>query len=419
MIMKIQKETLPNGLRVITEEIPYVRSASIGVWVGTGSRQESEENNGISHFIEHMLFKGTSHRTARELAETIDSVGGQLNAFTAKEYTCYYAKVLDEHLPVAIELLADMLLNSLFTPEDTGKEKGVVIEEIKMYEDTPDELVHDLFAQAMWQQHPLGRTILGTVEAVNGLTRERVMDYFYSHYTPDNMVVAAAGNLSHQTVVEHVAGALAAIHGSRTAGAEEPPRVSPRVTIRAKDTEQVHLCLGTRGVPQDHDDIYSLYLLNSILGGGSSSRLFQEIRETRGLAYSVYSYQSAYRDAGLFAVYAGVSPRYTDEVLRLILLEFARIKEEGVEPAELSRAKEQVKGNLVLSLESTSNRMSRLGKSELTLGRIITPEEVIDKIEAVKQADLQRLAGEMFDPSCLGLAAIGPLDREIRLPDCL
>lgn len=406
---------MPNGLRVITEEIPYVRSVSVGLWVGTGSRFEDENVYGISHFIEHLLFKGTTTRSARELAEAIDAVGGQLNAFTAKEYTCYYARVLDEHVGVAVDILADMMLHSRFETGDVAREKGVVIEEIKMYEDAPDELVHDLFAQALWQNHPLGRTILGTSETVSGLDREKILSYFRSHYTADNSVLAVAGNMKHEQVLEIAAAGFEEYGGHYSQPSLEAPTVSPKVVVRTKDTEQVHLCLGTRGVSQDDADVYPLHVLNSILGGGSSSRLFQEIRENRGLAYAVYSYQSSYRDAGLFTVYAGMSPACVEEVIGLILAEFHKVRRDGITRQELDRAREQVKGGLLLGLESTSNRMSRLGKWELTQGHVPSPEEIVARIDSVNADDIVRLAGQILSDDLLTLTAIGPVKKELKL----
>lgn len=414
------KERLPNGLRVICEEIPYVRSVTAGIWVGAGSRYE-EENSGISHFIEHLLFKGTSTRSAREIAETMDSVGGQLNAFTSKEHTCFYARVLDQHFSVAVDLLSDMVLRSRFDPDDIAKEKGIIVEEIKMYEDAPDELVHDLFAQNIWAEHPLGRNIVGSAGIINSLSRQDVLKYFKEHYTPDNIVVAVAGNVSPARVVEEVGRAMGGMTGKGAPVNQPSPAVRPGVSVKTKDLEQVHICLGTRGVPQDHDDMYPLYVLNNTLGGGQSSRLFQKIREERGLAYSVYSYLSSYRDAGLFTVYAGMSPQYAEEVVDIILRELGSVRDRGLTDDELRRAKEQMKGQLMLSLESTSNRMSRLGRSELALGRILSPDEVIEKLNAVEMGDIRRLTSELLDEGKLALSAVGPApetlsSRQLRIP---
>lgn len=410
-----RKETLESGLRILTEEIPYVRSVSVGVWVSSGSRFERPELNGVSHFIEHLLFKGTKNRSAKAIAETIDGLGGQLNAFTSKEHTCYFVKVLDEHFSVALDVLADMLQNSLLQPTDIDKERGVIVEEIKMYEDVPDDLVHDLFAQTVWATHPLGKAIVGTAEVISGLHRNHIADYLSSHYTADRIVIAAAGNIRHQEAVETIVQAFSGLRG--TAGERyglEAPRMDRGINIRRKDIEQVHLCIGGKGVPQDHDDAYPLHVLSTILGGGSSSRLFQEIREERGLAYSVFSYQSSFRDAGLFTVYAGMSPAYLGQVIELILAEMSRIVESGVTEEEVIRAKEQMKGQLVLSLESTSNRMSRLGRSELSLGKILSPDQVIEKIDGVSRDGVHRLARELLVPGTLSLSAVGPVAPEFN-----
>lgn len=408
-----RKETLDSGLRILTEEIPYVRSVSVGVWVSSGSRFERPELNGVSHFIEHLLFKGTKNRSAKAIAETIDGLGGQLNAFTSKEHTCYYVKVLDEHFAVAVDVLADMLQNSLLQPTDIDKERGVIIEEIKMYEDVPDDLVHDLFAKTVWPTHPLGKAIVGTADVISGLSRGQIVEYLNSHYTADRIVIAAAGNIRHQEAVDTIARAFAGLRG--TAGERygmEAPVLGTGVTIKRKDIEQVHLCIGGKGVPQDHDDAYPLHILNTVLGGGPSSRLFQEIREERGLAYSVYSYQSSFRDAGLFTIYAGMSPAYLDEVVELILEEMSRVVDSGITGEEVIRAKEQMKGQLVLSLESTSNRMSRLGRSELALGRILSPDEVIEKIDRVTADEVHRLVRDLLVPDTLSLAAVGPVSPD-------
>lgn len=403
-----KKETLPNGVRIITEEIPHVRSVSIGLWVGAGSRDERPEINGMAHFIEHMMFKGTQSRTAKQIAEELDAVGGQLNAFTSKEYTCYYAKVLDEHLDVAIDLLADMFFNSLFQPEELEKEKNVIIEEIKMYEDAPDELVHDFFASTIWHDHALGRPIIGNIDIVRSITREQMLDFYKNFYVPGSLVIAVAGSIRHEAVVAKLAPLFSDFTGPAPARHYLSPVANARILGKQKETEQVHLCLGTPGLPLDHEKTYILHVLNSILGGGISSRLFQEIREERGLAYSVYSYHTSYRDAGLFSVYTGLSRENLDEVLELIAREIKNIKKQGASPEEVRRAKAQLKGSMFLGLENVSNRMSRLGKSELCLGRIILPEEAAEKIDRVTGEDVRKLAGELFVKENFTMAAIGP-----------
>lgn len=406
-----RKELLSNGIRVITEEIPHVRSVSLGVWFAVGSRQEREEQSGISHFIEHMLFKGTATRTAKDIAEAMDAVGGQLNAFTSREYTCYYAKVLDTHFALAAEILADMVMNSSFSPEDIEKEKNVVLEEIKMYEDTPDELVHDLFTQAVWSGHPLGNTILGRQDSIEQLGRAAVRDYFAQHYTPDKCIIAVAGNVTHSEVMEVLARCFSGFAGKSEPNREEKPVFKQESTVRRKPTEQVHICIGTKGVGQIDKAVYPLYIINNIIGGSASSRLFQSIREEKGLAYSIYSYQSSYRDAGLFTIYAGMSPDCTAEVFRLTLKVLRQLQFRGISETELAKTKEQLKGSLLLGLESTGSRMTRMAKSEIYYGRIISPDELIAKLGAVTLSDVGKLAETVLDPKRMALAAVGPVDE--------
>jgi len=410
-----RKITLDNGIRVVSEEIPFVHSVALGVWVRAGSRNETEENHGVSHFIEHLLFKGTEKRSAREIAEALESVGGVLNAFTTKEYTCFYTRVLAEHLDLAIDVLSDMLFNPRFNLEDIEKEKKVILEEIKMYEDSPDELVHDLFAQTIWPGHPLGRAILGTFQSIEGLNRDHICNYYHKHYNAQNIVLAAAGNFKTQELEEKLAKAF----GQRELPGEPavyyPPHDRPGISINIKDTEQVQICLGTPGLAQDDEDIYALQALNNILGGGISSRLFQLIREDNALAYSVYSYHAGYVDSGLFTVYAGTSPSNFRQVVELILKQLAILKNEGVTEKELKRTKEQIRGNLLLNQENVSHRMSRLGKTELSFGRVITTEEVIENLTKVTVEDVQRVAKNLFSAQSLSLTTLGPPLEELDL----
>lgn len=410
-----QKTVLPNGVRVITEEIDYVRSVSIGLWVGAGSRDEREGNEGISHFIEHMLFKGTKNRTARELAESLESVGGQLNAFTTKEFTCFYAKVLDENLDLSIDVLSDMFFNSLFDEKEIEKEKKVVIEEIKMYEDSPDELIHDLFSEYVWNDHPLGKPILGTEESIHGLSREKILDYLGHHYAPDNLVVAVAGKISHEDVLKK----LTPIFGEFKRGGkrilEGTPKEQAIQRYNTKDTEQMHLIIGVPGLGQDDEDIYPMHIFNNILGGGLSSRLFQEIREQRGLAYSVYSYHSTYVDTGMFAIYAGTTPSNTQEVVECILAELQEMRSNGITADELAKTKAQIKGGLYLGLESASSRMSRLGKTELCYDRVISPEEMVEKLEKVTLEDVKRVMNRLWVKDKLSLVMLGPAGHDVDL----
>ncbi len=403
-----QRATLPNGLKLICEPIPHVHSVSIGIWVGTGSRYEDPMYNGISHFIEHMLFKGTSRRTTKQIAEEIDAVGGQLNAFTTKEYTCYYAKVLGERFHLGIDLLADMFTNSLFAPEEIEKEKLVILEEIKSFEDSPDELVHDMLAGAILKEHPLGWPILGTPESIARINRQVIMKYLLQHYTPDNIVIAAAGNLQIDQIIAEVEKSFSKLSGEFNYQFPPLPAFSPEIVLKSKDTEQVHLCLGTRGVNRKHSDKYAVFVLDSILGGSVSSRLFQELREERGLVYVTGSNHSAFKDTGIFSVYAGTSFKNYDEVVGLIKHEIKRLFNEMVSDIELNRAKEQLKGNLLLGLESTSNRMNRIAKLELYQDQLLTPEESVAKVEAVTKDDILRIAGEMFGAKEPVITAIGP-----------
>jgi predicted Zn-dependent peptidase len=402
--------TMDNNTQILTETVPHVRSVSIGFFVDTGSRYESPDINGSSHFIEHLMFKGTNRRTAKDIAEELDAVGGQLNAFTTKEYTCYYARVLDEHFDLAVDLLGDMIFASKFDPVDIDRERNVILEEIKMYEDAPDELVHDIFASSIWRGHPLGQPIIGTADVINGLTREKLYDYYSDNYNPGRMIVAVAGNISHNSVMKKLRPLFENKEGKERPRQINTPVIQRHIVCRSKDTEQVHLCVGAPGLKLDHEDIYVMQIINTILGGGLSSRLFQEIREQRGLVYSVYSYHSSYHDTGLFGIYAGLSKQNVNEVLDLIFKQVRDIQIEGVKKEELYRAKEQLKGSLFLSLENVNTRMSRLGKSQLYLGKVFTPEEIADKVNKVTIGDIQELAREILDPDGFSLASIGPWD---------
>lgn len=410
-----QKTVLPNGVRIITEEIEHVRSVSVGLWVGAGSRDEKEGYEGISHFIEHMLFKGTKNRTARDLAESLEAVGGQLNAFTTKECTCFYAKVLDEDMDLAMDVLNDMFFESLFDEVEIEKEKKVVIEEIKMYEDSPDEIIHDVFSEQVWSDHPLGKPILGSEESIRDLNREKIMTFLGQHYAPDNLVIALAGKLKHEEVLKK----LTPIYGKFKRGGKRVLEGTPTGhqvhKMITKDTEQMHLVLGVPGLGQDDDDIYPMHIVNSILGGGLSSRLFQEIREQRGLAYSVFSYHSTYVDSGMFAIYAGTTPSNSTEVVECILAEVLDIKKNGITATELERTKAQIKGGLYLGLESASSHMSRLGKTELSYDRVVSPEEQVEKLESVTLEDIIRVINRLWKKDILSLVMIGPSGHEVNL----
>lgn len=406
----IVREVFDNGLRLLTEAMPHVRSVSVGVWLGRGSRHEDDERSGIAHFIEHMLFKGTATRSAEDIAQEIDSIGGQLDAFTAKEYAGYYIKVLDEHLPRAVDVLSDIILNSAFHQEDIEREKKVVLEEIKMVEDTPDDLVHELFTMHFWEGHPLGRPILGTPETVERLTADTLGCFFRQAYAAPNLIVAAAGNIAHARVRDLVARAFEALPARGEPVASNAPDAVPTVLIRTKDLEQSHICLGTSSYPQDHEDRYVSYILNTVLGGSMSSRLFQNVREKRGLAYAVFSSLSAYRDAGTLTIYAGCASEVVGEVIDLVVEDLRGLKREPVPEAELRRAKDHLKGSLMLSLENTSSRMSHLARQEIYFGRHFSLDETLAGVERVTAGDVQRVAQKLFPNGSLAATVLGPVD---------
>ncbi|UII57460.1 insulinase family protein [Cytobacillus spongiae] len=391
----IKRYTCQNGVRVVLENIPTVRSVAIGVWIGTGSRNETPQNNGISHFLEHMFFKGTKTRTAREIAESFDSIGGQVNAFTSKEYTCYYAKVLDTHSKYALEVLADMFFNSTFDEEELKKEKNVVYEEIKMYEDTPDDIVHDVLSKAVYSQHSLGYPILGTEETLSTFTSETLKHYMHHTYTPENVVISIAGNIE-ESFIKDVEMLFGSYEGGKQEQTEQLPEFHTNKLARKKETEQAHLCIGYEGLKVGHEDVYSLIVLNNILGGSMSSRLFQDVREQKGLAYSVYSYHSAFQDSGIVTIYGGTGAKQLNVLFETIQETLTKLKQEGITDKELSNSKEQLKGSLMLSLESTNSRMSRNGKNELILGRHRSLDEIVNQIDQVTKSGVDQLANNIF-----------------------
>jgi len=414
-----RKTVLDNGIKVITEEIPYLKSVSIGVWVTTGSRDEHPAENGISHFIEHLLFKGTERRTAFDIAKEIDSVGGTLNAFTGREYTCFYAKVIDKNLPLAVDLLSDIFLSSLMDPKDIEKERMVILQEIKMVEDTPDDYVHDLFNRACWGDHPLGFPIFGTTERVQSFTRDQIDQFFRDNYQPDRILVCAAGNLEHRALVDAINSTFGKISRTGVPRKRSKPSSICTTGVWNRDLEQVHFCLGTKGLEYNHSLRFASYVLNTILGGGMSSRLFQEIRENRGLAYSVYSYLPTYIDTGLVVVYAGTTESSFQEVIELIVQEFRRLKKEPFKNGELETAKEQLKGNLLLSLESSDNLMTRLAKNEIYFGSYLSVENILKGIDAVEEEAVRRLASDIFDERYFCLTVLGPMDGKQFDPSLL
>ncbi|HXJ42071.1 MAG TPA: pitrilysin family protein [Bryobacteraceae bacterium] len=409
-VRDIRTTTLPNGIKVITEAMGHVRSVSVGVWVGTGSRREAPEQNGISHFIEHMLFKGTTTRSAEDIARSVDSIGGNLDAFTGKEMVCYNTKVLDEHLPIAMDVLGDLVLNPLFREQDLEKEKGVILEEIKMDADSPDYLVHEMFSSNFWKDHPLGRPILGTPATVKAMTSEGLRAYYDDVYTPENLLLTAAGNLSHERMVSLAAERFQHLKPRGPVPGQTVPATHARISMKSKkELEQVHVCIGVPSYPIPHEDRFTCYVLNTVLGGGMSSRLFQNIRERQGLAYSVFSELNPYTDTGCLAVYAGTSIETVRQVVESVLREFADLKRDPVPAEELRRAKDHLKGSLMLSLESTSSRMSNLARQQMHFERFFTLDELVESIEKVNVEDVQRIAREFFDPKLVALSVLGNL----------
>jgi predicted Zn-dependent peptidase len=405
----IRKEVLDNGLCLLTETLPQVRSVSLGVWLRRGSRHEPAALNGVSHFLEHLVFKGTESRSARDIALVMDSVGGQIDAFTSKEYTCFYAKVLDQHVPIAVDLLADIVRNPRFDPDDVSREKQVVVEEIRMVEDSPDDRVYDLFAEHFYPGHPLGRPIQGTEATVTALERSRILRYFRGAYRPENMLISAAGNLDPRALSRRVRKAFGSMEsGPSQRIGKRPPRARGGLVARPKrELEQLHLVLGLPTFPERDASRYVLYVLNALLGGTMSSRLFQKIREERGLAYSVYSAVNAFQDTGFLMIYAAVSPDKGLETTRLILDELRSLRELGPTPAELEVAKEHLKGSLMLSLESTASRMSNLARQEIYFGRQFGLEEILREIDAVSRRRVHGLARRLFRNGRLAVAALG------------
>ena len=404
----IEITQLSNGVRVVSETVTHVQSVSVGIWVGAGSRGENMSERGITHFIEHMLFKGTERRTARQIADEIESRGGGLNAFTDKEYTCYYAKALAEHVDIVMDVLTDMLLHSVLDPEELAREQNVVLEEIKRYKDTPDDTIHDIFLQTLWSSHPLGRPVIGVEKTVGAIRRDDIIDYMERNYTPDRIVVSVSGAVPHAQVVELAEKMLGSMQGSSKAIRRHTPIASGKSKHVRKKTEQVHFCYGSSAYPQKDDTRFALTLLDSILGGNMSSRLFQEIREKRGLAYSIGSYNVAYQEGGLFTVYGGTSPDTFEQVMDLTRTEIAKVKKENLLVDEVSKAKTQIRGALVLGLENMSSRMMRMGKNMLYFNRVIPIDEIRTKIDAVTMEDLSRVAHHVFDEDQMTLTSIGP-----------
>ena len=407
----IERTVLENGLTIVSERMRHVRSVTLGVWVLNGSRRETAEQNGITHFIEHMVFKGTRHRSAEEIARSVDSIGGNLDAFTSKESVCFSAKVLDEHVPIAFEVLADIVRNPMFREEDIEREQGVILQEIKMDEDNPDYLVHEIFTQNFWKDHPLGRPILGTKETVRQLRQEHLFHYYEKCFSPDNLLIAAAGNYEHARLVE-LAQRWFADHSPVPNGHRNvPPSSHARIVLRnKKQLEQVQICLGLPAQSLLSEDRYAWSVLNTVVGGGMSSRLFQNIRERQGLAYAVFSDLNPYSDAGVFEVYAGTGAKTVRQVVDSILKELRDLRQNPVPAEELRRAKDNLKGSLMLGLESTGARMSNLARQQIYFNRFISLNELLARVEQVSAEDLQRITAAAFDPAHMALTVLGNLN---------
>jgi predicted Zn-dependent peptidase len=417
----VRRTILPSGLRIITEAMPQVRSVSFGVWAAVGSRDETPSLAGTSHYLEHLLFKGTKRRSALDISASIDAVGGEMNAFTSKEYTCYYARVLDNDLPLAADVVCDMVTSALIAADDVQSERGVILEEIAMHDDDPSDAVHDLFASGLWGDSPLGRPIVGTVASINALTRRQIHGYYRRRYRPEALVVAVAGNVDHMAVVRLVAKAFsqAGLDGSAAPlgpriGGSVPEAFRGAVSVLERPTEQVNLVLGMPGIARTDDRRFVLGVLNAALGGGMSSRLFQEVREKRGLAYSVYSFSSNYSDTGMVGIYAGCQPAKVDDVLALCREELAKVASHGITDAELERGKGQLRGSTVLGLEDTGSRMGRLAKAEMVYGELLSLDQVLARIDAVTLDDVRAVAKDLLESSRPSLAVVGPFDGPDR-----
>lgn len=404
-----RKTVLPNGVRIVTEEIPYVHSVAIGLWVDTGSKNENNDVQGISHFIEHMFFKGTKTRTAKQIAQELEDTGGSINAFTDKENTCFYARVLDTHIDKAIDVLTDIYLNSILDPDEIEREKQVVLEELKMYEDSPDELSYDTLIENIWKGHPLGHKIVGTNENINSFSREKIVHYMENNYTNDRLVIAVAGNIKTDQVIQMLDDKLGHPGGKISSFNEPDVFYNTGICAKYKDIEQLHVCLGTKGPSVIDKERYTFAVIDSILGGGMSSRLFQEIRERRGLAYSIGSYELLYKKGGIFGVYAGISPDNLKDVIKYTLEEFDILKNGHVSEEDIYRAKEHLKGSLLLSLEAVKNRMMRLSRNEIYFQRSISAEEIIESIDKVDHDEIVRVANDVFDRNKMSLVVVGPI----------
>lgn len=411
MPANFSRTTLDSGITVVTEPMAELRSVTAGFWLDVGSRDEPDRLAGTSHFLEHLLFKGTPTRSAKDIADSFDRVGGDINAFTSKEYTCFYARVIDADLAMALDVLSDMIINSLIDSDEFESERKVILEEIAMHEDAPDELVHDLFCRSLWDGHPLGRPVLGFNETVGEVARDEVVEYWRGGYSPANLVVAAAGNLDHDGLVDAVDRLFSDLDGRKTLRSTPPPTPAPGVDVHRRSTEQAHIVLGTEGLHRGHDDRHALAVLDTLLGGGMSSRLFQEVREKRGLAYSVYSYRSMFAETGAFSVYAGTMPQNAETVIDIVQSEIASLVSDGISEAELERAKGHVKGALVLSSEDPVSRMNRLGKQQLTTGEILSVDELIERFDRLTMDDIARVTDLVLASGDFRVTVVGPFDE--------
>ena len=416
---QFRKEHLDNGIRLVAERIPTVKSVSLGIWVCVGSRDEDEIEAGISHFTEHMFFKGTAHRSAHDIALEMDALGGELNAFTTRETTTFYVKVLDEHLSKGIEIISDLFMHSSMVRKDMEKEKQVVLEELKMVEDDPEDYIHDMHSRLVWDGNPLARPIVGSVKTIQGLSRNRMLDFIGVHYHPANIIVSAAGNFEFSNLLKLLNKSIGKLRRKVTENRRTQPELKNGIIVKNKPIEQVHLCLGTLGLPQNDKRRYALYALNSILGSSMSSRLFQEVREKRGLVYSIYSYLSSFTDSGLMNIYAGTSKESLMPVLELVLKEIKKIRRDGISRKEMNRVKNQMKGNLMLGLESTSNRMSRIARDEIYSGRFYTTDDIINEINRITPSQIQGLLYDLFKSEYLSLAILGPVKKDVVSADFL
>ena len=407
----IRRTILPNGLTILTEKMDHIRSVAMGVWIRAGSRHEMAEVNGISHFVEHMVFKGTKSRSAQRIAREVDAIGGNLDAFTGKETVCFNIKVLDEHVPVALDVLSDLVLNPIFASDEISRERGVILEEIKMDEDNPDYLVHEIFTQAFWKDHPLGKPILGTKETVKRFERDTLCNFYGQRFHGGNMIFSAAGNIDHDAFVEQVTRRFESLPAGESLTAVVPPKTAARIILKNKKAlEQVQLCLGVPAPAIADESRYVTLVLNTILGGGMSSRLFQTVREERGLAYSIYSDLNPYSDTGSLCVYAGTSSDRAIQVVQLVMEQFRRLKTETLPADELRRAKDQLKGNLLLSLESSMSRMSNLARQQMHFNYFFGMQEILDKVESITEDQVLAMANQLFQPEAVAVTLLGRLD---------